>query len=59
MLLTSLISTFKQSQEGNTKILINLNQKLQKLEEDIAAMNDYHENATECAIKCARRDQPL
>ena len=58
-LLASSISTLKQSQEDNAKTLTGLNQKLLKLEKDVAATKDHHEDTTEHAIKRTRRGQPL
>ena len=49
------VAGLKKSQDSSHK---ELEGKLQKLEEDIAALQKLHEDATERAFKRLRRDKP-
>ena len=49
------VTKLKKSQDSSHK---ELEGKFQKLKEDVAALQELQENATERAVKCLRRDKP-
>ena len=55
-LLASLILALRQTQEEKGKAMATMSDKLMGLKKDLAAVKTHHEDATEHALKHARRE---